>query len=139
MCFLATVVATFDHYVLRWTAPYPYLSVPVLLGTFGGLGLLIGPVGLLALMQRRDPDLGDPRQRGMDRAFLLLLLATSLTGLLLLAFRETRAMGALLAIHLGTVMALFLTLPYGKFVHGIYRFVALVRYARERRMMGQGV
>ncbi|NNM75279.1 hypothetical protein HJG44_23245, partial [Enterovirga sp. DB1703] len=28
--------------------------------------------------------------------------------------------------------ALFLTLPYSKFVHGIYRYLALVRYARER-------
>jgi len=26
---------------------------------------------------------------------------------------------------------LFLTLPYGKFVHGIYRTVALVKYAKE--------
>jgi citrate/tricarballylate utilization protein len=31
---------------------------------------------------------------------------------------------------------LFITLPYGKFVHGFYRYVALVRYARERRMTG---
>jgi citrate/tricarballylate utilization protein len=24
-------------------------------------------------------------------------------------------------------------MPYGKFVHGLYRFAALARYARERR------
>jgi citrate/tricarballylate utilization protein len=47
-------------------------------------------------------------------------------------------MGPLLALHLGVVFALFITMPYGKFVHGIYRFVALVRYARERRVMGHG-
>ncbi len=50
--------------------------------------------------------------------------------------RDTAAMGPLLALHLGFVFALFITMPYGKFVHGLYRFVALVRYARERRMMG---
>jgi citrate/tricarballylate utilization protein len=42
-------------------------------------------------------------------------------------------MGILLALHLGVVLALFLTMPYGKFVHGLYRFAALLRYARERR------
>jgi citrate/tricarballylate utilization protein len=44
-------------------------------------------------------------------------------------------MGPLLALHLGVVFALSITLPYGKFVHGIYRYAAMVRYARERRMM----
>jgi citrate/tricarballylate utilization protein len=42
-------------------------------------------------------------------------------------------MGPLLALHLGAVMALFVTLPYGKFVHALYRFAALVRFHIERR------
>jgi citrate/tricarballylate utilization protein len=51
---------------------------------------------------------------------------------LLLALRSTAAMGALLAIHLGVIVSLFLMLPYCKFVHGIYRAAALLRYAAER-------
>ena len=43
-------------------------------------------------------------------------------------------MGTMLAIHLGFVFGFFLTMPYGKFVHGLYRFAALVRYAKERRL-----
>jgi citrate/tricarballylate utilization protein len=44
-------------------------------------------------------------------------------------------MGLLLALHIGIVFALFINMPYGKFVHGFYRFLALVRYAKERRMV----
>ena len=104
----------------------------MLLGTLGGIGLLIGPAGLMWLMVRRDPELADPKQAGMDVAFLLLLFLTSLTGLALLVLRDTTSMGLLLAIHLGIVLALFLTLPYGKFVHALYRFAALMRYHREK-------
>jgi citrate/tricarballylate utilization protein len=46
-------------------------------------------------------------------------------------------MGMLLALHLGVVFAFFLTMPYGRFVHGLYRFAALVRYAKERRQMAE--
>ena len=133
LCFAATLAGTIYHYVFGWKAPYPLYSLPVLLGIVGGAGLVIGPIGLLILRANRDPDLGDRNQDGMDVAFLVLLLATSVTGLLLLDFRETRAMGVLLAVHLGFVLALFVTLPYGKFVHALYRFAALVRFHIERR------
>jgi citrate/tricarballylate utilization protein len=42
-------------------------------------------------------------------------------------------MALLLAVHLGFVMALFLTMPYGKFAHGIYRCAALLKSAVDRR------
>jgi citrate/tricarballylate utilization protein len=132
-CFAATCVATFYHYGLGRIAPYPWYDLPVLLGVAGGIGLLIGPVGLLAAKRRRDPALDDAARFGMDMAFLAMLFLTGLTGLALLVLRETAAMGLLLALHLGVVFALFVTMPYGKFVHGIYRFAALVRYAGERR------
>jgi citrate/tricarballylate utilization protein len=44
----------------------------------------------------------------------------------------------LLAVHLGFVFGFFITMPYGKFVHGIYRFAALVRYAKEMRQAHSG-
>ena len=84
------------------------------------------------MLQRRDRDaaLSDPTQTQLDLSFIVLLLLTASTGLLLLALRHERVMGLLLVVHLGVVLALFLTLPYGKFVHGIYRGIALLRYRR---------
>jgi citrate/tricarballylate utilization protein len=139
LCFAATSVATLYHYLLAREAPYAWWDLPVVLGTLGGVGLLIGPAGLLAEKFKRDPAMVDETQSGMDVAFIVMLFLTSLTGLALLFWRDTAAMGPLLALHLGVVFALFITLPYGKFVHGLYRYVALVRYARERRMMAQAM
>jgi len=96
------------------------------------IGLAIGCAGLLRAKARRDPAMADAASHGMDTAFTAMLGLSGLSGLALLALRATPAMGVLLAIHLGIVLALFLTLPYGKFVHGLYRFAALLRYAQER-------
>jgi citrate/tricarballylate utilization protein len=131
LCFASTSVAAVYHTAFGWIAPYAYTSLPVLLGTAGGVGLLIGPAGLLTLRRRRDPALSAAGQRGLDESFIVLLLVTSLTGLALLVLRNQAAMAVLLVIHLGAVLALFVTLPYGKFVHGIYRAAALVTYAAE--------
>ncbi|WP_298241421.1 tricarballylate utilization 4Fe-4S protein TcuB [uncultured Bradyrhizobium sp.] len=133
LCFAATSVATLYHYLLAREAPYPWWDLPVVLGTLGGIGLVVGPAGLFLAKLRRAPELLDDNSYGMDVGFIAMLFLTGLTGMLLLFMRETAAMGPLLALHLGAVFALFITMPYGKFVHGIYRFVALVRYAQERR------
>ncbi|WP_346830582.1 tricarballylate utilization 4Fe-4S protein TcuB [Pseudomonas abietaniphila] len=133
LCFAATGVATLYHFLMNWHAPYPVLSLPVLLGIAGGIGLLIGPAGLLWLNLRRNPAQGDAHQKPMDRGFIALLLALSISGLALLAFRETAALGLLLALHLGFVMAFFLTMPYSKFAHGIFRSAALLKFSIEKR------
>jgi citrate/tricarballylate utilization protein len=130
LCFASTSVAALYHAFGR-EAPYDYASLPVLLGTLGGLGLVAGPLGLLLQRRSRDPALTDAAQEALDRAFLVLLLLTGASGLALLALRHQPAMGVLLLAHLGLVLALFVTLPYGKFVHGIYRALALAKYARE--------
>jgi citrate/tricarballylate utilization protein len=131
LCFASTSVAAVYHYGLNERAPYPYFSLPVVLGMLGGIGLLIGPAGLYRLKRRRDAAIADSLQDRMEITFLALLFATSLSGLLLLVFRSSLALRPLLVIHLAIVLALFVTLPYGKFVHGFYRAAALVRFAVE--------
>jgi citrate/tricarballylate utilization protein len=131
--FASTSVAAFYDHFLGWQAPYPYLSLPVVFGTVGGIMLIIGTSGLLYLKWQSDRDPTAKPMLNMDVAFLLLLFLTSLTGILLLALRETAAMGTLLVIHLAVVAGLFITMPYGKFAHVVYRYAALVRYAIEQR------
>ena len=133
LCFAATSVATLYHYLLGLSAPYALNSLPVILGTLGGIGLLIGPSGLLYLNFKRDKAHGDMNQKPMDRAFILLLLLVSASGLLLLVYRDTAWMSVWLAVHLGFVMGFFLTMPYGKFAHGIFRTAALLKNAVEKR------
>jgi citrate/tricarballylate utilization protein len=135
LCFASTSVATIYHYGFGRIAPFPWWDLPVVLGTVGGIGLIFGPLGLMIAKLRRDPVMTDTVHFGMEFAFLAMLFLTSATGLLLLVLRATSAMPLLLALHLGVVFALFITMPYGKFVHGIYRFVALVRYAAEHKAL----
>lgn len=143
LCFAATSVGTIYHYGFGWVAPYGYFSLPSLLGTLGGLGLLAGPAGLLVLKRRAAASpVATQAARRLDEGLLVLLFLTALTGLLLTALRGTGLLGPLLLVHLGVVLALFLAMPYGKFIHGFYRLQALVGFALEqrrgRRMMGEG-
>jgi len=132
LCLASTTIAFFYDHVLQRPAPYPFWSWPVMLGTMGGLALLAGTGGMLYLKWKMDRIPASQEAMGMDVAFTLLLMFTSVTGLLLLCLRATPAMGSLLAVHLGFVLALFITMPYGKFLHAVYRYAALVKNAIEQ-------
>jgi citrate/tricarballylate utilization protein len=137
LCFAATSLATVYHYALGWEAPYDLPSLPKVLGAVGGVSLLLGTASLFKLHLQRHPLHGDAMQKPMDLGFIALLFFTSLSGLALWLCRDSAALPALLAIHLGIVMALFATLPYGKFAHGIFRTAALLRFAVEKRQPNQ--
>ena len=122
LCFASTTVAALYHNVFGWRAPYAYTSLPVVLGTVGGVGLLVG------LARPVDPAVAGATRRSATRRSADWTSRSSrccssprLTGLALLVLRHEPAMPWLLIVHLGTVLALFVTLPYGKFVHGLYR------------------
>ncbi|MBP6900021.1 MAG: tricarballylate utilization 4Fe-4S protein TcuB [Burkholderiaceae bacterium] len=133
LCFAATGLATLYHYAFGWVAPYAYTAAPKLLGIAGGLMLCAGTLGLWRLHRRRHALQGAPEQAPMDLGFIALLFLCAATGLALTALRASSAMAMLLALHLGCVMALFLTLPYGKFAHAVYRCAALLKWSIERR------
>mgnify|MGYP000925945664 CR=1 FL=1 len=133
LCFAATSVATLYHYLLGWHAPYDLPSLPKLLGAAGGVSLMAGTVGLWRLHRRRHPLHGDAAQAPMDLAFIALLFLSAASGMALWLTRGTPALALLLCLHLGAVMALFATLPYGKFAHGVFRTAALLRHAVEKR------
>lgn len=124
-CFAATVTGTIYHYGFDWPAPYPLVSLPKILGTGGGIAIIIGTAGLMWL----------GRQAGNStsgRPFTLLLMATAITGLALMVLRETPWLGLMLSVHLASVLTLFVLMPCGKFVHGLYRLVALIASEWER-------
>ena len=133
LCFASTSVATVEYDLMGWSAPYAYTSLVPVLGIAGGLAMVVGTAGLWRLNLQRDPMQGEATQQAMDRGFIALLFLVATSGLMLAALRATASMPLLLAVHLGAVIAFFVTLPYGKFAHGPFRAAALLKWAVERR------
>ncbi len=133
LCFAATSVATVMHYVLDMPAPYGLFSLPKLLGVPGGILLSVGTLAMIELKLRSDRELGDSSAWGGEMAFVLLLFFVSTSGLALYAFGGTGALTALMALHLGAVLAFFLLTPYSKMAHGFYRLMALVKEAQHQK------
>ena len=95
--------------------------------------MIVGASGLLYLKWRSDRAPADQQTLDLDWLFLVSLNVVSITGMLLLALRDTPAMGVLLVVHLATVLGLYVAAPYGKFAHFVYRYAALVQNRVESK------
>ena len=133
LCFASTTVAAIYDYVFGWPAPYGYGSLPVILGTLGGLGLLVGPAR--AARPQAAPQPGHHR-RGAS-------LECTRPSWRSCCSRARAACSCWRCADFGHGDAArraprhrhgaFPHLPYGKFVHGIYRFAAIAKFALERK------
>ena len=130
--FISTTLAFIYQDFFHRLPPYKLASAPVMLGSLGGVALIIGTGGLIYYKLRSDREPAAAAAAGMDYVFLVTLGLTALTGMLTLVLRAASAMGSILVLHLACIAALFISAPYGKFVHAVYRTLALVRYEIEQ-------
>ncbi|MGA7793411.1 MAG: tricarballylate utilization 4Fe-4S protein TcuB [Candidatus Acidiferrales bacterium] len=137
--FVSTTLAFIYQDFLHILPPYSLTSAPVIFGGIGGVALLIGTGGLIYYKLQSDREPAAAAASGMDYVFLVTLGLTALTGMLTLILRATAAMGSILVLHLACIAALFISAPYGKFVHAVYRTLALIRYETEQSQPHQSV
>jgi quinone-modifying oxidoreductase subunit QmoC len=110
--------------------PLPQTHPIKLLGNASAIVLVIGVVWLLA--NRLGNERGAGTTRAFDGFFLTLVALLIFSGVgaeVGRAFLTPAQALALYVLHLGMILSLFLTLPYSKFAHALYRTLAM---AHER-------
>jgi citrate/tricarballylate utilization protein len=129
---VSTSLAAIYQDILHKLPPYSLTSAPVLFGSIGGVAIIVGVAGLVVLKATSDREPAHSPSLGLDYLFLIILGLTALSGMFTLLFRESSAMGIILTLHLGLVAAFFITVPYGKLVHSLYRSLAILRHHLEQ-------
>jgi quinone-modifying oxidoreductase subunit QmoC len=114
-------------YIQKLPMPLPLWHPYKLLGNISAVLLVIGGIQLIVNRYGRGRALVS--SNAFDNFFLGLVAAVIITGVateaVRLASMPTTAF-VIYTLHLGVVMALFLTFPYSKFAHMLYRALAQV-------------
>ena len=132
-CAGSTVAAAVSQDIAGNPPPYPVLSAPVLLGIVGGAALVVGCAGLLLLRPPGSHDAGrrdGARGCGAHQARLRAARRAAHARGDRSAHARAAGHGGVRAgagVHLAAVVACFAIAPYTKFMHVIYRFLALVQ------------
>lgn len=117
--------------------PVPITHWNKWLANFSAIALVIGGVMLYVNRLATGNKLVG-RTTAFDRFFLLIVLAVIGTGVFTEVFRfvdiNPMVGFSVYIVHLGVVLCLFLTLPYSKFAHILYRSLAMVH---ERMTAGK--
>ncbi len=114
-------------YVLQAEMPLPLEHPFKILGNVSGILLVVGGV-LLVATRLRDGDRAGV-STAFDTFFLVVVISVIASGVLAEVGRflmPAEIACAIYVVHLGAVLSLFLTFPYSKFAHMLYRTLALV-------------
>ncbi len=115
--------------VLEVRTPLPPGHLIKLIGNVSAVLLV---VGLALLVANRARGNGTGRTQAYDGFFLSLVAVVVLSGVgaeLFRMFLPPAAAIAIYLVHLGSILSLFLTFPFSKFAHALYRTLAM---AHER-------
>jgi quinone-modifying oxidoreductase subunit QmoC len=114
-------------YVQKLPMPLPLTHPYKLLGNISAVALVIG--GAQLMINRYGAGRRLVSSNAFDNFFLVLVAVVIGTGVITETVRLAEmplAAFAIYTLHLGVVMTLFLTFPYSKFAHMVYRTLALV-------------
>jgi citrate/tricarballylate utilization protein len=127
LCLVSTISAAVMQDMMGLEPPYELLSVPVVCGTLGGIGLVVGCAGLLHIKVRSANVVSVAEMTIKDYGLLCALTFLALSGLATLVARSSPAFGPTFLVHLAAIILTFAAMPYSKLVHVVYRSLALVR------------
>jgi quinone-modifying oxidoreductase subunit QmoC len=114
-------------YIMHEEMPLPLGHPFKILGNLSAVLLVVG--GVLLFVSRFATHRSLIKTSAFDMFFLGVVALVIVTGVVVEAARfvlSANTAGLLYTMHLGVVLTLFLTFPYSKFAHMLYRTIALV-------------